>query len=73
VCGGDNSCVGCDNVLGSNKMSDSCGACLELDDEMRDSKFPVMEGIRSVLLDERCLDDRKKLHFFKKTQFICNL
>lgn len=38
VCGGDDSCVGCDNVVGSNKMSDACGACLTLEDESRDSK-----------------------------------
>jgi hypothetical protein len=38
VCGGDDSCVGCDNVVGSNKISDACGACLGLDDGLRDSK-----------------------------------
>jgi hypothetical protein len=39
VCGGDDSCVGCDNVVGSNKTSDACGACLGLEDESRDSRF----------------------------------
>jgi hypothetical protein len=39
VCGGDDSCVGCDNVVGSSKKSDACGACLGLDDDLRDSKF----------------------------------
>lgn len=38
VCGGDDTCVGCDNVVGSSKMSDACGACLGLDDGLRDSK-----------------------------------
>jgi hypothetical protein len=53
VCGGDNRCVGCDNVVGSNKISDACGACLEFDDEMRDSKFPITGGTSFYLLDER--------------------
>jgi hypothetical protein len=44
VCGGDDSCVGCDNVVGSNKMSDACGACLALDDQSRDSKFLKWSG-----------------------------
>ena len=39
VCGGDDGCVGCDNVVGSNKMSDACGACLGPEDESRDSTF----------------------------------
>ena len=39
VCGGDDSCIGCDNVVGSKKTSDACGACLGLEDESRDSKF----------------------------------
>lgn len=59
VCGGDNSCVGCDNVVGSNKVSDACGACLKLDDEMRDSKFLVMDGTRYYLLDEGYSVDQK--------------
>jgi hypothetical protein len=40
-------------VVGSNKISDACGACLELNDEMRDSKFLIMDGINSVLLDDQ--------------------
>jgi hypothetical protein len=39
VCGGNDSCVGCDTVVGSNKKSDACGACLGPEDESRDSKF----------------------------------
>ena len=38
ICGGDGSCLGCDDVKDSNKISDACGACLEPESEMRDSK-----------------------------------
>jgi hypothetical protein len=64
VCGGDNSCVGCDNVVGSNKTSDACGACLELDDEMRDSKFMVTDGTRYSLLDESYSADEKITFYY---------
>jgi hypothetical protein len=64
-------------VVGSNKISDACGACLELDDEMRDSKFPIMDGIRSALLDECCLDVWKNymalLVFWTVSIFLCSV
>ncbi|KAJ4428200.1 hypothetical protein ANN_24215 [Periplaneta americana] len=37
VCLGDNRCVGCDDVVGSNKVADACGACLAPDDAAQDN------------------------------------